>query len=475
VDGPRTLGKYEILDLLGAGGMGTVYRARDLVLERIVAVKLLHRDPEQVAGPADAGARFLNEARAVARLNHPAIVSVYDFSDADPAGVFFAMEYVDGCTIEDTLRRETGGRLAQAFDLMRQLLGGLGYAHARGVIHRDIKPSNLLVTRDGRLKITDFGIAKIGSLKHTLTGTLIGTPAYMAPERYIGGSIDQRCDVYSAGVLFFELLTGRKPFSGTLSELMYQICHVAPSAVSTVEPALPALLDPMLAKALAKDPDARFQTAEEFAAALAAASDALGLTAGQGVQAPAVAVASTVRIPPPEDSRAAATEPYSNRARRVEEGSMPAGWSSEQLAEIEQQLTPILGPMARIVVKRAAARTRDRERLCEDLAGQLRSDEERKRFLDAAFTWARRDAAMPETTAPPAPITNRPVEGAIEPATLDRTAKILMRYIGPIAAVLVKKTAPAALNESDLYALLAQRITDERERARFIAELTHPF
>ena len=156
----RTLGNYEILDELGQGGMGTVYRARDLVLERIVAVKLLH--PSHVPAAAEGGSRFLNEARAIARLSHPAIVAVYEFSDADPASVFIAMEYVDGVTIEDYVRRLQGEDVAPTLDLIGQLLGGLGYAHERGVVHRDIKPSNLLVTREGRLKITDFGIAKLG-------------------------------------------------------------------------------------------------------------------------------------------------------------------------------------------------------------------------------------------------------------------------------------------------------------------------
>jgi hypothetical protein len=459
VTGPRTLGKYEILDLLGVGGMGTVYRARDRILERIVAVKLLHRDDGPVAG-SEGWSRFLNEARAVARLNHPTIVSVYDFSDADPAGAFFAMEYVDGCSIEEYVRRGTDVRLARALDLMRQLLGGLAYAHAKGVIHRDIKPSNLLVTRDGRLKITDFGIAKIGSNKHTLTGMIIGTPAYMAPERYSGGDIDQRCDLYSAGVLFFELLTGRKPFSGALTEIMYQICHVVPASVSATEPAMPALLDPVLTKALAKDPDARFQTAEEFAAAVAAVSAALG---AQGA-------AASTGVLPPDGPRAAATVQVSNSAS-PQTGAPATGWTSEELAEIEQRLTPILGPMARIVVKRAAARTHDRERLCLELAAQLRTDEERRRFLDGATNPGRREEGAVPTAPPP----DTPPEGAIAAATLDRTANILMRYIGPIAAVLVKKTAAAALNESDLYTRLADRITDVRERARFIAELTRPF
>ena len=277
---PRILGKYAVLDLLGSGGMGSVYRAHDPVLDRIVAVKLLHGGHER--GNSSGSMRFLNEARAVARLNHPAIVAVYDFSDTDPAGVFFAMEYVEGCTIEHYTQQGKVPELHAALALTRQLLSGLSYAHARGVIHRDIKPTNLLVTADGSLKITDFGIAKVGSLKQTQTGLMIGTPAYMAPERYIGGDIDQRCDLYSAGVVLFELLTARRPFNGTLNEIIYQICHVAPSAVSHVSPAVPTVLDPVLARALAKNPGDRFQSAEEFAAAVGAACDALGLIPGNG-------------------------------------------------------------------------------------------------------------------------------------------------------------------------------------------------
>jgi len=414
--------------------MGTVYRARDPVLERIVAVKLLHA--EQGHRPAtEGGSRFLNEARAVARLNHPAIVAVYDFSAADPAGAFFAMEYVDGCTIEDYVELRSDDRLQSVFQLVGQLLAGLGYAHAQGVVHRDIKPSNLLVTRDGRLKITDFGIAKLDSLKHTQTGIMIGTPVYMAPERYVEGECDLRCDLYSVGVVLFELLTGRRPFNGSFTEVAYKTCHVMPCAVSAVAPSLPALLDPVLARALAKDPAARFQTAGGFALAVATASQAMGLSAA-----------------PSANPRSAPTEPMTRP------GFRQAGWSAAELAEIEAHLAPILGPMARIVVKRAAASTDDRKRLCAELAAQLRTDEERRRFLGAIGDTGRRNAAAV-------------ADVAITAATIERTARVLMRYIGPIANVLVQKTAAASKNETDFHSRLAERINDARDRARFIADV----
>jgi serine/threonine-protein kinase len=458
VDGPRTLGKYEILDLLGVGGMGTVYRARDRVLQRIVAVKLLHRANGAGVGSEDHGSRFLNEARAVARLNHPNIVSLFEFSDEDPAGAFFAMEYVKGHTVADYLHQAKAPRLSFAIHLIHQLLDGLGYAHENGVIHRDIKPANLLVTNEHRLKIGDFGIAKVGSLQHTSTGLMVGTPAYMAPERYRGDEIDQRCDVYSAAVVFYELLTGHRPFSGELTEIAYRICHGTPRAASSIEPGVPSLLDPVLAKGLAKDPGARYQTAREFAAAVDAVSAALPLvppaSAAHGGITPTVVIPK--HVPPSE--LLPTTEPVSQST------GPPAGWTSEQLADIEQHLTPIMGPMARIVIKRAAALTQDRELLCKDLAASLRSDEERQRFLRNLGGASRTDATTPRKAAA--------AIGVISPETQDRTTTVLARYIGPIAAVMVRTAARLAVDESDLYQRLTERIADEQERAKCLAELS---
>lgn len=471
----RTVGRYTILDVLGAGAMGTVYRALDPVLERIVAVKVLHQEHGPGARSEDVWSRFRNEARAVARLNHPAIVSVYEFSDAEPAGAFLAMEYVDGHTLDHTMRLAGSIGVAHAFELMVQLLEGLGYAHARSVVHRDIKPSNLLVTREGQLKIADFGIAKIEALKHTRTGMRIGTPQYMAPEQYRGGIVDLRCDLHAAGVLFFQLLTGRLPFDGTPAAVMYQICHVAPVAVSSAEPLVPALIDPVVAKALAKNPDDRFQTAQEFSAAINAARMALGLTAAQMVRRPTPTAQATLWQSPDADTEPPATAdpaaPAAPATPLPQSTAPPYGWTTEQLAEVERELAPIMGPMARIVVKRAAARTRDRERLYQELAGQLHSDAERKRFLNSASIAARSGSGGHTPGAPPAD-TGEPPPGAVGTATCQRTTQILARYMGPIAAILVRKIAPTVRDEADFYARLAGRIADQREREKFIAEVT---
>lgn len=456
--GPEILGKYAILDLLGKGGMGTVYRARDLLLERIVALKVLH--PEKTVDPdsAETWRRFLSEARAVARLNHPNIVSVYQFSDATPAETYFAMEYIDGLTITDYVRQQQGpARVAVTLDLMCQLLAGLDYAHQQGVVHRDIKPSNLLVTRAGVLKITDFGVAKVGSTKQTQTGFVIGTPGYISPERYRSGIVDQRCDVYSAGVLCHELLTDKVLFTGSLAEIVHQVCQVTPIPVSIAEPAIPELLDPVVAKALVKDPAARYQTAMEFQLALSAVRAELGCVARGPASPAAPAMPSTTPRP--------ATNPEVNL-------TAPEGWSTAEIAQIVQQLTPILGPMAKVVVKRQAALTRDRQELHEALARQLHTDDERKSFLAGIARVSGKTRVTAPDIAPQVSDTPpKVIQGSIAPATLERTTKVLARYIGPIAAVVVKKAAPTALDTTDLYAKVAERISDVNERARFVAEL----
>jgi hypothetical protein len=411
---PRTIGKYEIIDVLGAGGMGTVYRAKDPALERIVAVKLLHRRFGPTPGSDALWDRFRTEARAVGRLHHPAIVSLHDFSDTDPAGAFFVMEYVDGRPLKDYLRPAVGLGLGQTLELMDRLLDGLGYVHAQDIVHRDVKPSNLLVTRERQLKITDFGIAKVGALQQTQLGLIIGTPEYLAPEQYTRDYIDPRCDLYAAGTLFYQLLTGRPPFAGTVPEIMYQVCHAMPVAVSAVNPSVPALLDPVIATALAKDPDDRFQTAWHFCEAIKQVRKALRLSVVAPLRqaaaaAPAVAVApATAPTVAPPAARAVAPATIVTASPAGKSGL--SGWVEE---------TKGLAPAAK-----PAASTR--------------------------------------------------LNRGVTTETVDRTSRILIRFIGPIAPALVKRAAPAARDETDLYCRLAERIIDAKERERFLTEVRLP-
>src|SRR5882762_7383194 len=167
---PQKVGRYEIMNAVAAGGMGTVYRAWDAMLQRQVAIKIVHLDLQKDVPSQELGARFRNEARAVARLNHPAIVTIFDFDDKDPTGAYIAMEFVEGCALDEYVKQRPERHLEDAVSAMDQVLGGLAYAHGENVVHRDVKPSNLLVTRLGQVKITDFGIAKIGPRSQTQTG-----------------------------------------------------------------------------------------------------------------------------------------------------------------------------------------------------------------------------------------------------------------------------------------------------------------
>ncbi len=267
---PETIGRYQVLGEVGRGGMGCVYRARDPVLERVVAIKTMAVDLQAEPGTR---ARFLREARSAARLQHPNIVTVYEFGEHEGAP-FIAMELLEGETLAEALR---GGRLAdlgRRLDVIQQLCDGLAYAHASGVIHRDVKPNNVTILPSGTVKIVDFGVAWLeGSAATTRTGQLLGTPQYMAPEQFLGEPIDHRVDQWAVGVILWEVLAGRRPFDApTVPSLIYQVVHQPlPPAPADVPPGLLAVA----AKALSKRPGDRYGNLEEMRAALAAAREDL--------------------------------------------------------------------------------------------------------------------------------------------------------------------------------------------------------
>ena len=264
----RRLGKYEIRGTLGQGAMGVVYHAFDPVIERQVALKTIRVDLAE----ADYGkvfmARFRNEAKAAGRLHHPNIVGVYEYGeDADVA--FIAMEYVEGLGLSDHVAGRPDFDFRGAATLVEQLLAALEYAHDCGVVHRDIKPSNLLVTKRGALKVADFGVARVDTTRLTATGMIIGTPSYMSPEQCRGGEADARSDLFSTGIVLYELLTGQRPFRGPSESIAYMICHEQPAPPSQQSlQSLPAGFDAVVATALAKDPAQRFASARDFAFAL---------------------------------------------------------------------------------------------------------------------------------------------------------------------------------------------------------------
>ncbi|MBI1893589.1 MAG: protein kinase [Candidatus Rokubacteria bacterium] len=270
--GTGRIARYEILEELGQGAMGIVYKARDPQLDRIVAIKTLRRDlglpPEQYA---ELKRRFYQEATAAGRLNHPNLVSVYDVVEVD--GVpYMVMEYLEGRTLADLIASEGPLRPRQATHLVSQVCSALEYAHAHGVVHRDIKPGNILVGADGVAKVSDFGIARISGSTVTRTGVMVGTPAYMSPEQLSGRGVDGRSDLFSLGVALYEALTGVNPFQADdLAALLYRVVHVDPPPARQRNPKVPPALDAVMARVLAKVPDQRYPNARAFAEALAQA------------------------------------------------------------------------------------------------------------------------------------------------------------------------------------------------------------
>lgn len=253
---PEFIGKYGIVSVIGQGGMGTVYKARDPVLDRLVALKTIF--PEMLA-ERGMRERFLREARSAARLQHLNIVTVYEFGDVEGMP-FIAMELLDGDNLGDAVDRGRLRDVASRLAVVAQLCDGLAFAHRHGVVHRDVKPSNVTILPDGTVKIVDFGVAWLeGSTVATRTGHLLGTPSYMAPEQFEGAATDFRVDIWAVGVILYELLTGRRPFAGgTVPSLIYQIVHTPLPPIDPSFSRVPDLLVRIVECALAKDPSRRF-------------------------------------------------------------------------------------------------------------------------------------------------------------------------------------------------------------------------
>src|SRR5436309_1403141 len=302
--------RYRLVRKLGTGGMGAVYLAEDEELGRRVAIKMLderHAQDEQFVE------RFRREAKNAAGLSHPNIVSIYDRGEAEGT-YYIAMEYLEGRTLKELIVTKGPTPIPVAIDYARQMLGALGFAHKNGIVHRDIKPHNVVVAPDGRVKVTDFGIARSGASQMTEAGSIIGTAQYLSPEQARGAPVDQRSDLYSVGIVLYEMLTGTVPFTGeTPLEIAMKHLSDTPRPPSLLRPDIPPDLDMVVLRALAKSPEDRFQTAEEMDAELGRVASGVGVTAETADAATAVLSGTALanaptaivppRRPPPEARR----------------------------------------------------------------------------------------------------------------------------------------------------------------------------
>ena len=301
-------GRFEVIDVLGRGAMGVVYRAKDSALGRTVAIKTI-----ALTGSAQERdlheARFMQEARAAGSISHPAIITIYDVGrEGDTA--FIAMELLEGRDL-----RELIGNVSltpsQSVSIAASVAEGLSYAHERGIVHRDIKPGNIMVLPDGRVKIMDFGIAHVHEpTVKTQTGVLLGSPQYMSPEQIAGQPIDHRADIFSLGLVLYEMLTGVKPFQGEdIPELMFKVANLSATPPSHLAPDLPPVIDFIVARALKKKADERYATAADMAKDLreampeVASAEAAGATRAEAATVPNAAPASSAPEPAPGMAR----------------------------------------------------------------------------------------------------------------------------------------------------------------------------
>ena len=529
----RRLGKYTLGDTLGEGAMGVVYRAVDPHIDRVVALKTIRKSVlESAAGNLSAALRFRNEARAVGRLSHPGIVSIYEYGEEGEQS-FIAMEYVEGASLLRCTAPQQRLPLADVLSVMTQLLHALNYAHAHGVWHRDIKPSNLLVTAGGQLKVTDFGIARIDAAALTQDASIMGSFGYMAPECYHGIELDQRVDLFACGVLLYELLTGRRPFAGLPGAVMHQMLHDEPQPLvapgcDAAEAAALAPFEPIVVCAMARDRAQRYPGAQEMLDALteavakpiaarvsvAAVQRMMAQRAGAASPAPAAAVATEVMppahalavvhmlprkpqpiyrpvvagaahaaasaieaaaasLPVPAPAPAAALAPAAPPAVPPTTPPDCAHFEPAALAKLAALLVPTLGPVARVVVQRAAAKSPALGILVARLAYELPSAQERRHFLaQAQQAFGRVEAARAETPQAGA-VLALPVLGStpLQAAAVERAERALMRHVGPIARWMVK-TARAKSNSRERFiAALAELAADCIDPELLAAEL----
>ncbi len=448
----HSIGRYRVESLLGSGAMGEVYRAYDPVIDRLVAIKVVRPDLAAGSGSDQWLQRFRREARAAGRRFHPNIVAILDFGE-DSGMPFLAMEYVDGSSLDAILKASGPLDPSRGVAIVMQVLSALGFAHQNGIVHRDVKPSNIIVLNNGEVKVADFGIARIDASEFTIVGDLLGTPAYMAPEQFSGTPVDTRTDLFAAGVILFEMLTGVKPFRGkSITEIISLMETRGPEDIRTLNPAVPDSLRRVITKALAFDPAQRYADAAEFSKAILEAF-------------PARSELPPLPQPPALDIAIAQVEETAPRE---------ATWHPDLLREVERDLARCIGPMAAIALKRAARQTNEITALYELLGRYVENQKEHAEFLAKGRRRAAAGAAGGlRPVQPSKPVTeggrsrDRPTTSP-GPANIAAIESNLARHIGPIARILVKRELEKYETLDKFYRALAAHIPDERDRETFL-------
>lgn len=469
-DLPERLGKYPITGVLGKGAMGIVYLGRDPVIRRQVAIKTIRKELiDDDDNAAHLSSRFRTEAQAAGALSHPSIVSVYEYGE-DERFAYIAMEYVEGNSLREYIARGTRFDEHDIVSIMVQLLEALAYAHAKGVWHRDIKPANIIVMSNGRIKLTDFGIARIESGDRTKTNVIMGTPGYIAPEVYLGEPADHRMDIFSSGVLMYQLLAQKPPFRGRPEAVMHDVCYHDPDPPSVVdaEHRWPQY-DTLVAHALQKQPAARFGGADAFRTAILAA-----------YKRPLhEAIAESTIIPtsrPPLQPEPHGTPPLSRPpGLTASSGPPPTGWPEAELGRIEKALARHVGPVARVLVRRAAREHKQLPALAQALAAHIDTLPDRAAFVRAVAGQHAEPARVPVATAdttPSAPSAPSRIGTPVSEQDQERALRLLTSQIGPIARVVVRRAAQSLAGDRAAFLdALASNIDADLAREKFLRDM----
>lgn len=476
---PTQIAKYEIEKVLGKGAMGIVYKGLDAQIERHVAVKVLHTHLLEGDLGDDLTVRFQQEAKAAARCLHPNIVSVFDFGFYDERP-YIAMEFVNGIELKAQLQSDSQYSLAVAADITIQILQALEHAHSKGVVHRDIKPANIILLEDGSVKVSDFGVARLDTSDLTSTGFMVGTPNYMSPEGLQGQQVDQRSDLYSVGVLFYELLTQQRPVRGlSLNETIDSLDvhgHLSVQSINSIKPILRKALQPLA--------EARFQSAADFIKRLRGIDD----------MELADAKTSFYISPTAKTIVAASTTPT-----KFETSS--SSWNDDVLGSLEQTLAKYVGPMAHYLVKKSSKKSQTMEGLSQILAQHIPTEIERQEFIqnltssgiykshiDNSTTPSSNTTSGGRTSAslifdiennsgfsgidastalPASPQSTKPISAD----DIKAVAEALVFYIGPLASRLAKRDAKKSTTLEDFHLRAAGNIPNKEEQQDFLKKI----
>ena len=474
---PVAIGRFRIRRAIGRGAMGAIYEAHDPDIDRTVAIKLIRADLLESADRDEFITRFRREAQAAARCAHPNIVAVYDFA-LHQGNPFLAMEFVDGMTLAQARPSQGCFGIEDTVFVVLQVLAGLQAAHAAGIVHRDIKPANILLIGGSRVKLADFGVARINTSNLTQRDAMVGTPSYMSPEQCSGGGVDNRSDLFSTGVLLFEMLAGRRPFIGShMTEVINRLVREPAPDLRQVAPTVPNALCAVVARSLAKSPADRYPTADAMAAALKAAALAVGAEHDDRTIVAPRRVAAV-----PAQSTLVALAAHAAPASV----SQPGGGFDPRLVEtLSRKLSAFLGPIAPVLVQSAVRRSTTVEGLCAELERQVERPADRlairKEMRQAVDQWAGLGSSLPgsaagtsaasftESTASAGAGQNT-IAWAASAEEIERVHAALVRHAGPMARVLIKRALPGAVSRKALWERLAQQISDEAQRVSFLSQ-----